>query len=78
MNQVLQMMLNQKKKKNPQMFQMIELARQNQNNPMEIFKQVTQKYSPQQMEQLYANARKFGIPEIMIKSRRPLSSISST
>ena len=49
------------------MFQFLEQARQNQNNPMELFKQVTQKYSPQQMEQLYANARKFGIPDEVIK-----------
>lgn len=49
------------------MFQFLEQARQNQNNPMELFKQVTQQYTPQQMEQLYANARKFGIPDEVIK-----------
>lgn len=42
------------------MFQMVEQARQNQNNPMEMFKQITSKYSPEQMNNFYSQAEKMG------------------
>ena len=45
------------------MFQMLEKARQNQDNPMELFKQVTNGYSPEQMNNLITQARNMGFPE---------------
>ena len=39
---------------------MVEQARQNQNNPMEMFKQITSKYSPEQMNNFYSQAEKMG------------------
>lgn len=48
------------------MFQMLEEARKNNNNPMELLKQVTQNYTPEQMEQLFNKARQFGIGDDVI------------
>ena len=39
---------------------MVEQARQNKNNPMEMFKQITSKYSPEQLDNFYSQAEKMG------------------
>lgn len=52
--------------KNPQMYKEIEQLRQNNGNPMELLKQITNKYTPEQMEQLYTNAKRFGVPDEVI------------
>lgn len=52
--------------KNPQMYNEIEQLRQNNGNPMELLKQITSKYTPEQMEQLYTNAKRFGVPDEVI------------
>ena len=66
-NQVIQMMLNQLKQKNPQMFQMVDTAMKNNGNPMEIFKQVTNNYSPEQMQSFLERAKKMGIPDEVLQ-----------
>ncbi len=53
--------------KQPQMFQFLEQAQKNQNNPMDILKQVTKNYSPEQMNSLFEKAKQFGISEDTIK-----------
>ena len=45
------------------MFQMLNQAMQNQNNPMEMFKQMTSNYTKEQMDNLMAQARNMGFPE---------------
>lgn len=54
------------KAKNPQMFQMVEQARANQNNPMELFKQVTSKYTPEQLNNFYNQAEQMGFSKDLI------------
>ena len=49
------------------MFQFLEQARKNNNNPMDLFKQVTKNYSPEQMNSLFQKARQFGINDDVIK-----------
>lgn len=66
-NQIIEMLMNQLKIKNPKMFQMIDQARQNQDNPMELFKQVTNGYSPEQMTNLINQARNMGFPENVLE-----------
>ena len=66
MNQAIQIMMNQLKARNPQIFQMIEQARVNQNNPIELFKQVTSKYSPEQMDNFYKQAKNMGFSDDLI------------
>jgi hypothetical protein len=66
-NQLITMMMNQLKMKQPQMFQLIEQARKNQSNPMEMFRDVTKNYTPEQMDSLINRARQFGIPEDVLQ-----------
>ena len=54
------------KSKNPQMFQMISQARQNQNNPIELFKQITNSYTPEQMSSFYSQAEQMGFSKDLI------------
>jgi len=65
--QVMQMLMSQLKMKNPQMFQMIEQAQRNQRNPMEMFKQITNKYSPEQMNNFYSQIERMGFSPDLIK-----------
>ncbi len=54
--------------KNPQMFQMVEQAKQNQSNPVDLFKQITNKKSPEQMEAFYKRVEQMGFsPDIINK-----------
>ena len=61
------MLMNQMKMKNPQMFNKIESLRNSNGNPMDLFKQVTSKFTPEQMNQFYSNAKQFGIPDDVIQ-----------
>ena len=65
-NQIIQMMMNQLRVKNPQMFQMISQAQKNQSNPEELFKQITKDYKPEQMNMIFERARQFGIGDDVI------------
>ena len=49
------------------MFQIVEQAQKNNTNPMELFKQVTNGYSPEQMQNLMNQARNMGFPEDILK-----------
>ena len=55
------------------MFQMVEQARQNKTNPMEMFKQITSKYSPEQMNSFYTQAEKMGFsPELLNQIKKDM------
>ena len=62
MNMKVNNLLNQLKVRNPQMFQVIEKASQNQSNPMDLLKQVTGNYTPEQMKNFYSVAQYMGCP----------------
>ena len=64
--QIMQMLMNQLKAKNPQMYQMINQAKQNQNNPIEMFKEITKEYTPEQFESLYKQAEQMGFSNDLI------------
>ena len=64
--QMMSMLMNQLKMRNPQMFKMLEQAQKNQNNPQELFKEVTKNYKPEQIENIFNQARKFGIGDDVI------------
>lgn len=61
-NQLLQLLLNQAKTKSPQVFQAFEQMRSGNSNPVDIFKQVTSKFTPEQMNGLYNQAKSMGFP----------------
>lgn len=54
------------KAKNPQLFKFLEQARANQSNPEELFKQITNKYTPEQKNALFEKAKQFGIGDDVI------------
>lgn len=48
------------------MFKMVEQAQQNNNNPVELFKQITNKKSPEQMKAFYKQIEQMGFPSDVI------------
>lgn len=50
------------------MFQAVNQLRQNNGNPIELFKQVTNKYSPEQMNNLFNRAKQMGVPENILNN----------
>ena len=56
------------------MFQMVEQAQKNQSNPMEMLKQITSKYSPEQMNNFYSQVEKMGFsPEVIKKVKEGIN-----
>ena len=49
------------------MFQLVEQARQSQNNPVELFKQITNKYTPEQMNNFFNQAEQIGFNKELIE-----------
>jgi len=49
------------------MFQMVEKAMQNKSNPMEMYKQITSKNTPEQMNAFYKRVEQIGIPTEVIE-----------
>ena len=66
-NQLIQMMMNQLRMRNPQIFNQVEQLRKNNGNPMELLKQITGSYDDKQMENLWQRVKQFGIPDETIK-----------
>ena len=62
MNNQVQNLMNQLQQKNPQAYNLIRQAQQQGINPNDLFKQVTRNYTPEQMNNLFANARQYGFP----------------
>lgn len=52
------------------MFQVIEQAQKNQNNPQDLFKQITKNYSQEQKERIFNQAKQFGVSEEDINKLR--------
>ena len=62
MNYKLNNIMNQLKLNQPQGYQLLQAASQNKSNPIEIFKQFTKNYTPEQMSELYSLAQQVGYP----------------
>ena len=52
------------------MYQLVNQARQNNTNPMELFEQVTKGYTPEQMDSLMTQAKNIGFPEEVLERVR--------
>jgi hypothetical protein len=70
MNQAIQVLTNNLQQRlranNPQAFnQFTEWVNKN-NNPAELFSQITSNYTPQQMQNIKGIAKSFGIPDNII------------
>ena len=66
----MQSMLNNLQKQNPAMYTMIQQAMQNGVNPTDLFKQVTKGYSKEQLDNLFTQAKQYGISEDTINQVR--------
>ena len=51
------------KMNNPQLFQLVEQARKNNGDPVQMFRQITSKYKPEQLDVLFNRAKQMGVPE---------------
>ena len=49
------------------MFQVVEQARNNNSNPMDLLKQVTNGYTPEQISNLFARAKQIGVPDNVLE-----------
>lgn len=59
-NQLLNMMMNQLKARNPQAFSQLEQLKKNNGNPQEFLNQLTSNYTPEQRQQFMKYANNFG------------------
>ena len=64
---MMNILLNQLKMKNPQMASQIQNMISNGGNPMDLFKQITNGYSPEKMNSLFDRAKQFGVPNDVIE-----------
>jgi hypothetical protein len=62
-NPMITMLINQAKSKNPQAFRLYEQMRSGNSNPMDILKQITSKFTPEQMNGLMSQAKAVGISD---------------
>lgn len=49
------------------MFQMVEQARNNNSDPRDLLKQITNKYTPEQMSGLLGKAKQMGVPDSVLE-----------
>ena len=45
------------------MYQFLEQARKNNSDPMDMFRQITSNYKPEQLNSLFDRAKQLGVPE---------------
>ena len=66
-NQIMNLLMNQVKAKNPQIFQKVQSMMEKKENPQELLKQITGNYSPEQKTQFREYLKGFGITDEQIK-----------
>ena len=66
-NPITTMLMNQLKIKNSQMYQMLSQGIRNNINPMDLFNQVTNGYSKEQLNNLFDKAKSMGFPKEVIE-----------
>lgn len=59
--------MQQVQSQNPQVFQMVNQAINSGANPMQFMKQVIGNVSPQQMQDIMAQAKQFGVPDEVLQ-----------
>ena len=62
MNPLIQMLMMRLQKQNPQGYQMVNEAMQNNGNPQSIIQQMMSNATPEQKESLFKQARQYGVP----------------
>ena len=59
--------MGQLQNQNPQMFQMINQAKNNGTNPEQFLKQMMGNKTPEQMQQVLAQAKQMGVPDEVLQ-----------
>lgn len=59
--------MNQLQSQNPQMFQLINQARNSGVNPQQFMKQMMGNVSPEQMQQVLTQAQQYGVPKEVLQ-----------
>ena len=72
-SQIAQMLMGQLKARNPQAYQTVEKAMQNQSNPIDLFKQITSNRSPEQMSTFYKQIEQMGFPNDVINQLKDIN-----
>lgn len=65
--------MNQLRARNPQMFQMINQARNNGANPQDFMKQVMNGATPEQMQNVLTQAKNMGAPDEVLNQIQNMS-----
>ena len=60
---IMQILMNQLKMRNPQIFQQFKNLQKSQNDPREFLDQMTSKYTPDQMQKFREYAKGFGFTD---------------
>ena len=63
MNPLMQMLMMRLQKQNPQGYQMVNEAMQNNGDPQSIVKQMMSNASPEQKEMVLKQAKQYGAPD---------------
>lgn len=61
-NPIIQMLMTRLQKQNPQGYQVVNEAMQNNGNPQSILQQMMTNATPEQKESLFKQARQYGVP----------------
>ena len=59
--------MGQLQNQNPQMFQMLNQAKNNGTNPEQFLKQMMGNKTPEQMQQVLAQAKQMGVPDEVLQ-----------
>ena len=63
MNPIMQMLMKRLQAQNPQGFQMVNAAIQNNGNPQPMLQQMISNSTPEQKQNLLNQAKQYGVPE---------------
>lgn len=67
MNMIVQMLMNKLQNKNPQAYQFVNQAMNNGGNPNAVLNQMMKNCTPEQRQNLIAQAKNYGVPESALK-----------
>lgn len=63
MNPIIQMLMSRLQKQNPQGYQAINAAMQNNGNPTPMLQQLMKNATPQQRENLFKQCKQYNVPD---------------
>lgn len=65
-NPIIEMLMNQLRMQNPQIYQQVSQMRNNNMNPQDLIQQVIGQATPQQVQDVFIRAKQLGVPESIL------------